>query len=174
MIKKELFRIEEKLKDQSLWSDSIDDHHRYKELEKEHGELLKRQETMWRQRSRAVWLKDGDRNTKFFHNKASQRSKVNNIKKIKDEDGVWWRGEEQVEKVFINYFEELFSSSNPSNIEETCEVVKGKLSDNHKTWCEKEYTKEEVKEAIHQMHPIKAPGPDGLPALFFQKYWHIV
>ncbi|CAJ2634985.1 unnamed protein product [Trifolium pratense] len=144
MIKKELLRIKDRLKDQSLWSDSIDDHHMYKEPEKQHGELLKRQETMWRQRSRAVWLKNGDRNTKFFHNKASQRSKVNNIQKIIDEDGVWWRGEEQVEKVFINYFEDLFSSSNPSNIAE-CEMVKGKLSNNHKTWCEMEYTREEVK-----------------------------
>jgi hypothetical protein len=174
LIKKELFQIEERLKDQSLWSDSIDDHHRYKELEKEHSELLKRQETMWRQRSRAVWLKDGDRNTKFFHNKANQRSKVNNIKKIKDENGVWWHGEEQVEKVFINYFEDLFSSSNPSNIDETCEVVRGKLSDIHKGWCEMDYTIDEVNEALQQMHPLKAPGPDGLPALFFQKYWHIV
>lgn len=41
-------------------------------------------------------------------------------------------------------------------------------------WCEKEFKEEEVFEAIHQMHPLKAPGPDGLPALFFQKYWHIV
>jgi hypothetical protein len=170
-IKKELIRIEERLKDQSLWSDSIEDHHRYKELEKEHGELLKRQETMWQ---RALWLKDGDRNTKFFHNKASQRSKVNSIKKIKDEDGVWWRGDEHVERVFINYFDDLFSTSNPSNIVETCEVVKNKLSDTHKAWCEMDYSSEEVKEAIHQMHPLKALGPDGLPALFFQKYWHIV
>lgn len=74
-----------------------------------------------------VWLRDGDRNTKFFHNKASQRAKTNGIKKIKDEEGVWWRGDDHIERVLINYFDELFSSSNPSNIEDTCEVVKGKL-----------------------------------------------
>jgi hypothetical protein len=88
-IKKELTRIEEQMKDQNLWSESAEGLLRFKSLEKQHGEILKRQETMWRQRSRAVWLQDEDRNTKFFHNKASQRAKVNEIKKLKDEDGVW-------------------------------------------------------------------------------------
>lgn len=171
---KDIARIEEKLKDQSLWSETEADRRLYKQLEKDYGELLKIQETMWRQRSRAVWLKDGDRNTNFFHNKANQRAKTNDIKKIKDEEGVWWRGDEHVERVLINYYDDLFSSSNPSNIEEVCEVVSGKLSKDHKVWCEMEYTPEEVKEAIFQMHPLKAPGPDGLPALFFQKFWHIV
>jgi len=131
-IKKEISRIEEMLKDPSLWSESMEDHMRYKSLEKEYGELLKRQETMWRQRSRAVWLKDGDGNTKFFHNKASQRAKVNHISKLKDEDGAWWKGEEQIERVLITYFDDLFSTSNPSNIEATCDVVKGKIFDEHK------------------------------------------
>ncbi|XP_058749287.1 uncharacterized protein LOC131622279 [Vicia villosa] len=36
------------------------------------------------------------------------------------------------------------------------------------------FTREEVKAAIDQMHPLKAPGPDGLPAIFFQKFWRIV
>ena len=32
----------------------------------------------------------------------------------------------------------------------------------------------EVKKAIHQMGPLKSPGLDGMFALFYQKYWHIV
>lgn len=36
------------------------------------------------------------------------------------------------------------------------------------------FTKEEVVQALNQMHPSKAPGPDGFPALFYQRYWNIV
>ena len=37
----------------------------------------------------------------------------------------------------------------------------------------KEFTKEEVEEALKQMHPTKAHGPDGMSAIFYQKYWNI-
>lgn len=38
---------------------------------------------MWNQRSRAIWLKSGDRNTKFFHATATQRRKKNIIEGLK-------------------------------------------------------------------------------------------
>ena len=43
-------------------------------------ENLEKEEIYWVQRSRANWLKFGDRNTSFFHNFASARKKKNYIK----------------------------------------------------------------------------------------------
>ena len=38
----------------------------------------------------------------------------------------------------------------------------------------REFTSEEVVATLKQIHPKKAPGPDGMSAVFFQKYRSIV
>ena len=38
----------------------------------------------------------------------------------------------------------------------------------------RDFTMDEVKEVLQQMHPTKAPNPDGMSAIFYQKYWNIV
>ena len=36
------------------------------------------------------------------------------------------------------------------------------------------YSKEDVKKALFQIGDMKAPGPNGLPAIFFKRFWHIM
>jgi len=59
----------------------------YLELSKKMDELLQKQEIFWAQRSRINWLKHGDKNTKFFHAKATQRRNKNHIRVIQNADG---------------------------------------------------------------------------------------
>jgi hypothetical protein len=35
----------------------------------------------------------------------------------------------------------------------------------------KEFTDQEISDVLFQMGPLKAPGPDGFPARFFQRHW---
>jgi hypothetical protein len=51
-------------------------------------ELLYREE-MWLQRSRISWLKEGDRNMRFFHMKAKWRARKNKVRKLRRNDGTW-------------------------------------------------------------------------------------
>ena len=37
-----------------------------------------------------------------------------------------------------------------------------------------QYTEEEVKEALFNIGDLKAPGPDGMSAVFFKRFWHLV
>lgn len=51
---------------------------------RELGELLYREEMMWLQRSRITWLKEGDCNTKYFHQKARWRARKKSYQEAKE------------------------------------------------------------------------------------------
>ena len=58
-----------------------------KEKELKRDELLAREEEIQRLTSRAIWIKQGDNNTKFFHNFANHRWNQKTITTIKDMNG---------------------------------------------------------------------------------------
>ena len=72
---------------------------------------------MWRQRSRTLYLQDGDRNTRFFHCRAAQRRRKNLIIGIKDQSNTWCTNPEEVSATFKSYFQQLFVASSPEIIE---------------------------------------------------------
>lgn len=82
------------------------------EKEKELENLLEDDEIYWKQHASEDWLNWGDRNTKWFHLKASSRRTRNKIQGLFDENGVW-KVEDQDMELASQYFLNLFQSSNP-------------------------------------------------------------
>lgn len=74
----------------------------------------------WKQRAKQFWLKEGDKNTRFFHKFASQRKRRNLIERIKDSSGQWCETVEGVQIVIEDYFSNLF----------TAVAINGRLSEN--------------------------------------------
>ena len=83
-------------------------------LRGEINDLLDDEEMYWGQRAKAHWLKEGDKNTKFFHAQAPERRKQNTIVGIWDEQGRWCDDEESIAQAAISYFDNIYSSSHPS------------------------------------------------------------
>lgn len=81
---------------------------------------------MWKKRSRVMWLKEGDQNTTFFHNFASERKEINSISGLLNSDGVWTDKEEEMKEVARSYFEKILQSSNPDKIEEVLDGVEAR------------------------------------------------
>ena len=74
-------------------------------------------------------------------------------------------------ELFCDYFKGLFLTSNPSHIEEVLATIPQVVSDSMNSDLMKNFTRQEVDAALKSMAPLKAPGPDGMPPIFFQHYW---
>lgn len=102
------------------------------------------------------------------------RRAYNSIDNLEDENGDLKSEPTKLKNIVTNYFRNLFSSSGQSNMEEVIACIEPRVSEAMNAHLCAPYTRGKVEQALHQMHPHKAPGPDGMNAFFFQRFWHIV
>jgi hypothetical protein len=120
------------------------------------------------------WLKDGDKNTSFFHACASERKKVNLLKKLKADDGGMVEGDENLRTFIANYYQNLFTSSAGTREAELLESIPSVVTSEMNSFLRRPFTVDEIKLALGSMGDLKAPGPDGMPAIFFKRFWDLV
>ena len=143
---------------------------RVKELMLELNILMDKEARMWLQRSKVEWAKYGDRNSKYFHARATQRLRRNTIHSLKKVDGTWCQGHDEVAETIVSYYQELFHSANPTNMESTTQYINPIISDEMNAKLVANFEASKVHDAIKQMAPLKAPGLDGMPSIFYQNY----
>ena len=75
-----------------------------------------------------------------------------------------------IKEIVCDYYRSLFTSSQPSEFSEIMEAMQPSVMEDMNTQLLRPFLKEEVEEAIKEMKPIIAPGPDGMPPLFYQSF----
>jgi hypothetical protein len=74
-------------------------------------ERKKKEEIMWRHKSRVQWLKEGEKNTKFFHIAMVHRRYINKITHLEDAQGNPIREHTQIEEELKNYYKDLLTKT---------------------------------------------------------------
>ncbi|XP_019085523.1 PREDICTED: uncharacterized protein LOC109126439 [Camelina sativa] len=140
-------------------------------IERKLKEAYRDEELYWQQKSRKFWLRVGDKNTKFFQASTRQRRVRNRIIGLFDDDNVWNESASGMENIATKYFEDLFRNSEAQGVTEMLQEINPLISDAMNRDLIREISEAEVRKALFAMHPEKTPGPDGMTALFFQRFW---
>jgi hypothetical protein len=130
------------------------------------------EEISWRQKSRALWLKEGDKNTKFFHRLANSNRRYNSISSLSI-NGVMSTDSDAISECITNFYSHLFEEE-----ESDRPLLDGldfsMIPEEDALWLERPFGEEEVADVVSGFNGDKAPGPDGFSMGFFQCCWDIL
>jgi hypothetical protein len=134
---------------------------------------LSRNELMWRQKSRETWLKDGDRNSKFFHISTVVRRRRNSINAIRGDDNEWIVKVSEIREFVVGKFQEMFTAEEIASNELEDIIAPSITAEENSLLCQVS-TPIEIKNVLFGMQSLKSLGSNGLPPLFYKKYWKVV
>ena len=137
-------------------------------------EWLTREDLKRKQKSRQIWIREGDRNTHFFHLSTLIRRRRNSVQEIKLEDGSWIDDGKDIQKYFIENFKALYQTSSPNILKNLEDLIEPSISNIENEELCRVQTRDKIQKVIFQMKSLKAPRPDCFPALFYKHYWEIV
>ncbi|KAK4407708.1 hypothetical protein Sango_0351800 [Sesamum angolense] len=157
------------------WIEGITPKHR-QDIEAIHTELERKaahEETVWRQRSKALWLR-GDR-IRVFSIRKRAPFRTNSISRICDSGGSWVYAEDEIQQYILAYFNTVYASNrtSPEDIAKGMEHLRTIVDASMREDLLQPFTVPEVTKALFQMALLKLPRPDGMLPIFFQKFWSI-
>ena len=124
-------------------------------------------EISWRQKSRVLWLKEGDNNTKFFHKMANYHQRCNYMENLEVE-GVVYKEVQAVRDQAVQFYNLLYQEHEAWR-SKFDELPLDSIREADRILLERRFEKEEILDVLHSANGHKAPGPDGFTMAFFQQ-----
>jgi hypothetical protein len=137
-------------------------------------DYLLQEESLWKTKSRELWLTATDLNTRFFHTSTLIRHRRNYISQLQTQNGGWITDRANFGNYFVNNFKTLFTSSNQVFSQELLDLFNPVILELDNNLLCAIPTEVEIYESLISLGKEKAPGPDGFTAQFYVKYWDCI
>ncbi|GAU25950.1 hypothetical protein TSUD_16880 [Trifolium subterraneum] len=134
--------------------------------------LSKLQASMQWQKSRVLWLKEGDANSKFFHGVMSSRRQSNTIGSLIVEGRTVDRVPE-VRQAVCHHFSHHFQKKLHYRLDISGLMFKS-LTTEDNVGLIQPFLLEEIKEEVWDCDSFKCPGPDGINIGFLKEFWDLL
>ena len=82
--------------------------------------------------------------------------------------------DEDIERIVLEYYQSIYQSDMPFGFDAMVQAIEPKVTPKMNDSLTKEFHPDKVWTTLQQMHPLKSPGPDGMPPILYQKFWNIV
>jgi len=134
---------------------------------------LRREELFMREKSRQSWLRDGDRNTEFFHATLKVHQSKQSFQ-ILDDKGSPYVTDDDMVSAAAAYFEKALTAEPCEEDERFFGYISSTVDDRDNKALVEQPSEQEIKNVVMNMNEDASPGPDGFNGLFFKTFWHIV
>lgn len=139
----------------------------------EFNEAVKDENSLLFQKAKVEWLKEGDRNTEYFHKIIKGRLHKGRIMSVCNEKGERFENEKVADQ-FINHFQEFLGKKETVKEFSNSFVFPNKLTNDEALDMVRSVSESEIKNAMFDIDGAKAPGPDGFTSRFYRSAWSIV
>lgn len=112
----------------------------------------------------------GDKNIALFHRYATTRKRFNSITKLECVDGSFMHNDRDLEELATGFFQKLFTSDGVNDFTHILSGIDTSILDDMNQILLTDFTKEDVWNALKSMGPMKTPGFDSFPTIFYQRY----
>ncbi|XP_042515356.1 uncharacterized protein LOC122089726 [Macadamia integrifolia] len=131
-------------------------------------------EMLWAEKAKNRWLKEGDKNSKFFHLSIKMRWARNMIRSLKKEDGTVVSGQVHLSQYVADFYEFFHKSVSLQSHPDIFDSIATVLLEEEHLAMEFVLSNEEIKQAVWDLDADSFPSPDSFSGVFYRKCWDIV
>lgn len=138
---------------------------------------LKDREEIWRLRSRAIWMHEGDENTNFYHKFSNGRKEVNTIWQLQNEQGQIVNTFPQLSELATSHFKHTYSAPRDTNLAEIIKVAQlfpRFVEQEEGDELTKEVTLKEMEATLKWFKKDKIPRPAGWSIEFYLDFFDTI